>query len=127
MMETMQEQSGLFRETGGVHNAALFSQDGTLLLTRMDIGRHNALDKLYGYSLRNGSSPGDAVLAFSGRISSEVLLKAAKMQCEILLSKSAVTELAIELAEELGITVVGFIRNRSLNVYSHPERLYEGE
>ncbi|RED64656.1 formate dehydrogenase accessory sulfurtransferase FdhD [Cohnella lupini] len=126
MMTEMQEQSGLFRQTGGVHNAALFSREGTLLLTRMDIGRHNALDKLYGYSLRNGVKTEETVLAFSGRVSSEVLLKAAKMRCEILLSKSAATDLAIELAEQLGITVVGFIRNRSLNVYSHPERIYEG-
>jgi len=127
MMETMQEQSGLFRQTGGVHNAALFQQDGSLLLSRMDIGRHNALDKLYGYSLRNGISMMGKVLAFSGRVSSEVLLKAAKLRCEVLLSKSAVTDLAIELGEQLGITIVGFIRNGALNVYSHPERLYEGE
>lgn len=125
MMEAMQAQSGLFRDTGGVHNAAMFEQNGTLLLSRMDIGRHNALDKLYGYCLRNSVPMEGKVLAFSGRISSEVLLKAAKMRCEILLSKSAATDLAIELAEELGITIVGFIRNGSLNVYSYPERLYK--
>ena len=128
MMDDMQKQSALFRETGGVHNAALFGSDGTLSLLRMDIGRHNALDKLYGYCLRNGVPMEGKVLAFSGRVSSEVLLKAAKMRCEVLLSKSAATDLAIELAGELGITVVGFIRNRSLNVYSHPERIVnEGE
>ncbi|MCD9020482.1 formate dehydrogenase accessory sulfurtransferase FdhD [Cohnella sp. NL03-T5] len=127
MMGAMQAQSGLFRATGGVHNAALFDQDGTLLLSRMDIGRHNALDKLYGHCLRNDILMDGKVLAFSGRVSSEVLLKAAKMRCEVLLSKSAVTELAIELAEQLGITIVGFIRNGSFNVYSYPERLHEGE
>jgi FdhD protein len=125
MMDVMQKHSRLFKATGGVHNAALFEQDGTLLLTRMDIGRHNALDKIYGYCLRTSMRMEGKVLAFSGRVSSEVLLKAAKMQCEVLLSKSAVTDLAIELAQELGITIVGFIRNGSLNVYSHPQRLYE--
>jgi FdhD protein len=127
IMGAMQSQSGLFRATGGVHNAALFEQDGTLLLSRMDIGRHNALDKLYGHCIRNDMSMDGKVLAFSGRVSSEVLLKAAKMRCEVLLSKSAVTELAIELAEQLGVTIVGFIRNGSFNVYSYPERLHEGE
>jgi FdhD protein len=105
LMGRMQQQSELFRATGGVHNAALFAKDGTMLLSRMDIGRHNALDKIYGYCLRNGLSPDGQVLAFSGRVSSEVLLKAAKMQCELLLSKSAATDLAIELAGELGITI----------------------
>ncbi|RKP50093.1 formate dehydrogenase accessory sulfurtransferase FdhD [Cohnella endophytica] len=127
MMEAMQAQSGVFRATGGVHNAALFDRDGALLLARMDIGRHNAIDKLYGHCLRNQVTMTDKVLAFSGRVSSEVLIKAAKMGCEALLSKSAVTELAIELADGLGITVVGFIRHGSLNVYTHPERLFEGE
>lgn len=123
MMSEMQQASRLFRETGGVHNAALFERDGTLLLSRLDIGRHNALDKIYGYILRNELSMDGKVLAFSGRVSSEVLLKAAKMGCEVLLSKSAATDLAIGLAEELGITVVGFIRGGSLNVYAHPDRV----
>lgn len=124
MMEVMQGKSRLFQTTGGVHNAALFEQDGTFLLARMDIGRHNALDKIYGYCLRTKLDMEGKVLAFSGRVSSEVLMKAAKMRCELLLSKSAATDLAIELAEQLGITIAGFIRNGSLNVYSHPSRLH---
>ncbi|MFC5470148.1 formate dehydrogenase accessory sulfurtransferase FdhD [Cohnella suwonensis] len=127
MMNAMESNSGLFKATGGVHNAALFHADGTLLLARTDIGRHNAIDKLYGYCLRNGVPMSDKVLAFSGRVSSEVLLKAAKMRCEALLSKSAATDLAIGLAEDLGITIVGFIRGGAMNVYSHPERMKEGE
>lgn len=125
MMQSMQAHSALFKATGGVHNAALFEQDGTLLLSRLDIGRHNALDKIYGYCLRNDMKMEGKVLAFSGRVSSEVLLKAAKMECEVLLSKSAATDLAIELAEQLGITVVGFIRGGSFNVYSHPEKIFK--
>jgi len=94
-----------------------------IVLSRMDIGRHNALDKIYGYCLKNNISIGDKIIVFSGRISSEILLKVAKIGCEIILSKSAPTELALELAEQLGITTVGFIRNGSLNVYTHPERI----
>lgn len=124
MMGTMQRHSSLYKSTGGVHNAALFDQNGTLILARMDIGRHNALDKIYGYCLRNRMVMEGKVLVFSGRVSSEILLKAVKMKCEVLLSKSAVTDLAIDLAEELGITIVGFVRGGSLNVYSHPHRLY---
>ena len=76
----------------------------------MDIGRHNALDKIYGYCLKNNISIRDKIIVFSGRISSEILLKVAKIGCEIILSKSAPTELALQLAEELGITTIGFIR-----------------
>lgn len=123
MMSQMQNDSALFKQTGGVHNAALFSQEGELLLSRLDIGRHNALDKIYGYCLRNQLSMAGTTVSFSGRISSEVLLKAAKMRCEVLLSKSAVTDLAIELAEELNMTIIGFIRAQSFNVYTGPERV----
>ncbi|PLR82927.1 formate dehydrogenase family accessory protein FdhD [Bacillus canaveralius] len=122
LMNHMQQSATTFHHTGGVHNAALGDGNG-ILLGRMDIGRHNALDKIYGYCLRNDIAIGDKSLVFSGRISSEILLKAAKIGCEVILSKSAPTELALQLAEQLGITIVGFIRNKSLNVYTHPERI----
>ncbi|MEM1502668.1 formate dehydrogenase accessory sulfurtransferase FdhD [Domibacillus sp. 8LH] len=122
LMKQMQEDADVFKETGGVHNAALCDESG-ILLHRMDIGRHNALDKLYGYCLRNGVSTRGKILVFSGRISSEILLKAAKIGCEMVLSKSAPTELALQAAEELGITTVGFIRGGSMNVYTRPERI----
>lgn len=122
LVSDMQKNSTLFRSTGGVHNAALCDKNG-IVIDRMDIGRHNALDKIYGYCLHHHISLHDKVIAFSGRISSEVLLKVAKIGCEIVLSKSAPTRLALELAEELGITAVGFIRGSSLNVYTHPERI----
>ncbi|MGB8956205.1 MAG: formate dehydrogenase accessory sulfurtransferase FdhD [Tumebacillaceae bacterium] len=124
LMRQMQSSATLFQETGGVHNAALCDANG-LLVSRMDIGRHNALDKIYGHCLRNGIDLQGKAIVFSGRISSEVLLKVAKIGCEIVLSKSAPTELALEMADELGITAVGFIRNGSLNVYTHPERITE--
>jgi FdhD protein len=122
LMSDLQNLATTFRDTGGVHNAALCDASG-VVLSRMDIGRHNALDKIYGYCLKNNISMGDKVIAFSGRISSEILLKVAKIGCEIVLSKSAPTELALELAEELGITTVGFVRTKSLNIYTCPERI----
>ena len=94
-----------------------------IVLSRMDIGRHNALDKIYGHCLKHSIPVRDKVIVFSGRISSEILLKVAKIGCEIVLSKSAPTELALSLAEELGITTVGFIRKNSFNLYTHPERI----
>lgn len=122
MMETFQAQSDIFQETGGVHNAALCQQD-QILNMQTDIGRHNTLDKLYGYMLMHHLSAQDKYILFSGRISSEVLLKVAKMGIGILLSKSAPTDLALRMANELNITTVGFIRGSSLNVYTHPERI----
>ena len=122
LMEEMQNSATIFQQTGGVHNAALCDLNG-MILNRMDIGRHNALDKIYGYCLKNDLSVRDKVIVFSGRISSEILLKVAKVGCEIVLSKSAPTELALQLAEQLGITTVGFIRNQSLNVYTYADRI----
>ncbi|WP_274365969.1 formate dehydrogenase accessory sulfurtransferase FdhD [Paenibacillus thermotolerans] len=121
-MERLMEQSSDFRMTGGVHNAALCGKEGVVAV-RTDIGRHNALDKLFGHCLLNRIPIHDKVLTFSGRLSSEVLLKAAKIGVGIVLSKSAPTTLAIDLAHDLGITAVGFIRGRTLNVYTHPERI----
>ncbi|QQZ08307.1 formate dehydrogenase accessory sulfurtransferase FdhD [Heyndrickxia vini] len=122
LMNSLQDTATTFRDTGGVHNAALCDVNG-FKLSRMDIGRHNALDKIYGYCLRNNIPIGNKIIVFSGRISSEILLKVAKIGCEIVLSKSAPTELALELAENLGITTVGFIRNQSFNIYTCPERI----
>ncbi|WP_437342364.1 formate dehydrogenase accessory sulfurtransferase FdhD [Jeotgalibacillus marinus] len=122
LMRDMQHRADTFKETGGVHNAALCDVDG-IVLSRMDIGRHNALDKIYGYCLKNNISMQGKILVFSGRLSSEILLKVSKIGCEVVLSKSAPTERALELAEELEITTVGFIRNQSLNVYTCTERI----
>ncbi|SDO01584.1 FdhD protein [Paenibacillus sp. yr247] len=124
LMNQLQEQSEDFRATGGLHNAALCTAN-ELLLSRADIGRHNALDKIYGHLLRQQIPVRDKVIAFSGRVSSEVALKAAKIGVGILLSKSAPTDLTLRLAHDLGITVVGFIRRDQLTVYTHPERIRE--
>lgn len=124
LMNEMQSSSLVFQETGGVHNAALCTPE-EILAVRTDIGRHNALDKLFGYSILNRIPVRDKIIVFSGRISSEVLLKAAKIGVGIVLSKSAPTDLAIKLAKDLNITAVGFIRGESFNVYSCPERIID--
>lgn len=122
LMKALHEQSLDFAATGGLHNAALATPNGIVAI-RSDIGRHNALDKLYGYCLRQRVVMKDKLIVFSGRVSSEVLLKVAKMGVSILLSKSAPTTLALDLADELGITVVGFLRGREFNVYTHEHRI----
>ena len=122
LMAALQESSGLHGRTGGVHNAGLAGPDG-LEVVRTDIGRHNTLDKLYGHALREGIDPGEKVIVFSGRISSEILLKVSKMGCPVILSKCAPTSLALEMADELGVTAVGFLREDRMTVYSHPERI----
>ncbi|MGO4347316.1 formate dehydrogenase accessory sulfurtransferase FdhD [Paenibacillus sp. MCAF9] len=125
-MRELQEASSEFRSTGGVHNAAI-GTPSELLAVRTDIGRHNALDKLFGYCLLHRVRTSDKVIAFSGRLSSEAVLKAAKIGCGIMLSKSAPTDLALRLAEDLGITCVGFIRGGEMNVYTHHDRIDFGD
>lgn len=122
LMARLHTGSASYQATGGIHNAAMWNEEG-MMEVRSDIGRHNALDKLYGYSLRHRLKTKTCVIAFSGRLSSEVVLKSAKIGCPILLSKSAPTDLALRLAEDLGITCVGFIRADSMNVYTHGERI----
>jgi FdhD protein len=122
LMDQLKNSSKAFQETGGVHNAAYCHPD-EMICMRTDIGRHNALDKLFGYLLEQRIHPKSGVLAFSGRISSEIILKAAKMGIGVLLSKSAPTDLALQLAEDLNITAVGFIRNDRMNIYTHKERI----
>lgn len=113
----------VFGRTGGVHDAGLARADGSLVVRRMDIGRHNALDKLYGHVLLRGLGTEGLIAAVSGRISAEVLLKVAKMGVTVLLSKAAPTSLALDLAEELGMTAVGFVREGRMTVYTGAWRI----
>ncbi len=122
LMEQLQNHSSDFQLTGGVHNASLCTPE-KMIVVRSDIGRHNALDKLFGYCLQHKIQTRDKIITFSGRMSSEVVLKAAKIGVGFLLSKSAPTDLALKLADDLGITCVGFIRSGRMNGYTHTERI----
>lgn len=126
LMKEMQAASADFQRTGGIHNAALATKDG-ILSVKTDIGRHNALDKIYGEILEARIPLGDKAIIFSGRISSEVLLKISKMGIGLLISKSAPTDLALNLADDLGITAIGFTRGNKMNIYTHPERIIGAE
>lgn len=122
LMAQLQARSDHFKKTGGVHNAGLCTVNEVLQI-RTDIGRHNALDKIHGYILENNIYVRDKIIVFSGRVSSEVLLKIAKMGISIIVSTSAPTNLALELAEDLRITIVGFTRGNRMNIYTHWNRI----
>ncbi|MGI6647558.1 MAG: formate dehydrogenase accessory sulfurtransferase FdhD [Bacillota bacterium] len=121
-IKDLQTNSQLFQITGGVHSAALATAE-EVILYREDIGRHNAVDKILGYCLRQGQELAERIMLTSGRLSSEMLLKVAKAGIPMVVSRSAPTDLAVELADQLGITLAGFARGPRFNVYSHPERI----
>lgn len=118
----LQTHLPLFQSTGGIHSGGI-AHRGEVLFTSYDIGRHNVFDKLFGKAFSQGIDLADHVVFFSGRIASEILLKVAKMNIPILIARSAPTDLALNLAQELNITVIGFARNNRLNIYTCPERI----
>jgi len=115
------KESILFRETGGVHSVELLYGDNKQLFE--DIGRHNAVDKVIGFLLKNNIVSDDVYLITSGRISSDILLKSALMNIGLIVSRSAPTSLAVKLANKLNVTVIGFARDSKLNIYTYPERI----
>ncbi len=112
-----------FEETGGLHAAGLFDEGAELVFVREDVGRHNAVDKVVGAAMRAGIAPAERGLFVSGRVSFEIVQKAAAFGIPIVAGISAPTSLAVRYGEALGVTVIGFVRGRSLNVYSRPERV----
>lgn len=122
LMKQLYAEAYLYRESRGIHAAAL-SDGKRLLLVAEDVGRHNALDKIHGEALLQGISTAGRILLSTGRISSEMLRKGAHMRTPIVISRTSPTSLAIAAAKRFGITVIGYCRGEGFNVYSHPERL----
>ena len=122
--DTMRAAQSAFERTGGLHAAGLFETDGRLVAVREDVGRHNALDKLIGSRARARELPlWDRILLVSGRVSFEIVQKAAMAGIPIVCAVSAPSDLAVRLADRLGTTLIGFLRGDGFNVYSHDNRI----
>jgi FdhD protein len=122
VMELLLEAQILYRETGGVHTS-LLSDGEKIIVSAEDIGRHNTLDKIAGLCLMNDRWSEKRILITTGRISSEMLQKAARMEVPILISRTSPSSLSIEMAERYGITLIGYARKHRFNVYSSPHRV----
>lgn len=124
MPDRLRASQAVFESTGGLHAAGLFSRSGVLELSAEDVGRHNAVDKIAGRTLLAGRHPLDeSILLVSGRTSFELVQKALLAGIPLIAAVSAPSSLAIELAEQSGITLCGFVRGPQFNVYSHPQRI----
>lgn len=122
LVEMLIESQELYRETGGVHTSVLGDGEKVIFAAE-DIGRHNTLDKIAGLCLMNNVWPEKKILITTGRISSEMLQKAARMQVPILISRTSPSSLSIEMAERYGITLIGYARRDRFNVYSNGQRI----
>ena len=122
LMKELNRLSDLYRETRGVHNSAL-ADGGKILVFRDDIGRHNAVDKIRGACFLEEIPLGDKLLVTTGRMSSEIVVKVAKMGVPILISRSAPTSLALDLAERIGLTLIGYVRGDKMTVYTGVQRV----
>ncbi len=122
LVNEFQYHSQIYRATGGVHSAALCDTRNIIVFSE-DIGRHNALDKIFGECILSDITTDDHIIITSGRVSSEILLKVARRNIPIIVSKSAPTNLGVRLADDLGVTLVGFVRGKRMNVYTHAGRI----
>ncbi|MEJ2151079.1 MAG: formate dehydrogenase accessory sulfurtransferase FdhD [Chloroflexota bacterium] len=126
LMDRLYQATDLYSRARGVHTAAL-SDGERLLLTAEDVGRHNTLDKLRGMALVQGIPTRGAIILTTGRVSSEMLNKARHMEVPLVCSRTSPTSLSVALAEQWNVTVVGYVRRNSMNIYTHPERVLLGE
>ena len=122
-MHTMQEKAKLFKLTGGVHSCALADKQGSITLFTEDISRYNTIDKILGEVFLKDIPREDAIILTSCRITSDILIKIAFGKIPIIVSRAAPTDKAVELAKKLGITLIGFVRERGMNIYTYPERI----
>jgi FdhD protein len=122
LVELLIQSQELYRQTGGVHTSALGDGENVVFVAE-DIGRHNTLDKIAGLCLMNNTWPATRMLITTGRISSEMLQKAARIQAPILISRTSPSSLSIEMAERYGITLIGYARRDRFNVYSNSQRI----
>lgn len=124
LSDKMRAEQNVFEHTGGLHGSGLFTDDGTLLQMREDVGRHNAVDKLVGTFLFEKKLPlSNHILMLSGRCSFELMQKAIMARIPIIVAIGAPSNLAVSTAEEFGVTLLGFTRGNSFNIYSHPSRI----
>ena len=124
--QTLRSAQAAFAATGGLHATGPFTADGELLCLREDVGRHNAMDKVVGWAFGEGRLPlDDAILCVSGRLSFELVQKAAVAGCPLLVAVGAPSSLAVELASDRGVTLCGFVRDGRMNVYTEPWRIAE--
>ena len=122
-VKQMQNNTPLYRETGGCHGAAIFDFSGILLSVKEDIGRHNAIDKVIGELLLKNIEINDKILVSTGRLTGDSVLKAIRAEIPIVASLSAAIESSIRLSFAYGITLIGFVRGARMNIYTHPERI----
>ena len=127
LFKDLSQHQHIFKETGGVHAAALYTEKEELLSVYEDIGRHNAVDKVIGQTLKDKRLDEAKVLLVTGRVSYEILVKALRARVPIILAISAPSSLAIEMAKDFGVTIAGFCRGNTATIYSHPERILTGE